>query len=53
LKPIVSHNYILVEEKFSFRNSSSADNKLIDGLLNAITKKLMVGGIFCNLQKAV
>ena len=45
-------NKILVEEKFGFRTSSSTDNKLIDWILNALIKKLMVGSIFCNLQKA-
>jgi hypothetical protein len=45
-------NNILVEEKFGFRTSSSTVNKLNDGILNVLVKKMMVGGIFCNLQKA-
>jgi len=45
-------NNILVQEKFGFRTSSSTGNKLIDGILNVLIKKLMGGGIFCNLQKA-
>jgi len=48
-------NNILVEEKFGFRTSSSTDKaafKLIDEILNALNYKLMVGGIFCDLQKA-
>jgi len=43
---------VLVEEQFGFRTSTSTDNKLIDGLLNVLINKLVVGGIFCNLQKA-
>ena len=38
-----------------FRTSSPTDKaafKLIDGILKALNYKLMVGGIFCKLQKA-
>ena len=48
-------NNILVEEQFGFRTSSSTDKavfKLIYEILKALNYKLMVGGIFCDLQKA-
>jgi len=48
-------NNILVEEQFGFRTSSStakAAFQLTDEILNALNYKMMVGGIFCNLQKA-
>jgi hypothetical protein len=48
-------NNILVEEQFGFRTSSSTDKasyKLINEILNAFNNRMMVGGIFCDLQKA-
>ena len=48
-------NNILAEEEFGFRTSSSTDKaafQLIDEILNALNCKMMVGGNFCNLQKA-
>jgi len=48
-------NSIVVEEQFSIRNSSSAHKaafKLLEEILNALNNKVMVGGIFCDLQKA-
>jgi hypothetical protein len=48
-------NNILVDEQFGFRTSSSTDRaafQLIDEILNALNYKIMVGGNFCNLQKA-
>ena len=57
-KRILKHvetNNILVDEQYGFRTSSSTDKasyKLIDNILNALNNKIMVGGIFCDLQKA-
>jgi len=51
----IQTNNILCAEKFSFRVSLSTEKasyKLIDDVLNALNSKLMVGGIFCDLQKA-
>ena len=51
----VTINNISVEEQFGFRTSSSTDKasyKLIDEILNALNNRMMVGGIFCDLQKA-
>jgi hypothetical protein len=48
-------NNILVEEQFGFRTSSSTDKasyKLINEILNAFNNRMMIGGIFCDLQKA-
>jgi len=48
-------NNILTDEQFGFRTFSSTEKasyKLIDGILDALNNKMMVGGIFCNLQKA-
>jgi hypothetical protein len=45
----------LVEEQFGFRPSVSIDKasyRLIGEILNALNNKMMVGGIFCYLQKA-
>ena len=54
LKHITTNN-ILRAEKFGFRISSSTEKasyKLIDDILNALNNKLMVRGIFCDLQKS-
>jgi hypothetical protein len=51
----VTINNILVEKQFGFRTSSSTDKasyKLTDEILNALNNRMMVGGIFCDLQKA-
>ena len=48
-------NNILVEEQIGFRTSPSTDKaafKLNDKILNELNNKLMVAGIFCDLQKA-
>jgi hypothetical protein len=48
-------NNTLADEQFGFRTSSSRDKaafKLTDEILNALNYKLMVTGIFCDLQKA-
>jgi len=54
LKRIKTNN-ILAVEQFGFRISSTTEKasyKLIDDILNALNNRLMVGGIFCNVQKA-
>jgi Notch-like protein len=46
---------VLVEEHFSFRTFSSTDKasyRLIDEILNVLNNNMLVGGIFCDLQKA-
>jgi len=48
-------NNILAVEQFSFRTSSSTEKfsyKLIDDILNALSNRLMVGDIFCDVKKA-
>jgi hypothetical protein len=48
-------NNIQVQEQFGCRTSSSTDKaafKLVDEILNALNHKVMVGGMFCDLQKA-
>jgi len=54
LKHIAMKN-ILAVKQFGFRTSSSTENasyKLIEDTLNALSNRLMVGAIFCNIQKA-
>ena len=54
LKHIETNN-ILAVEQFSFRTSSSTEKasyKLTDNVLNALNNRMMVGGIFCDIQKA-
>ena len=48
------HN-ILANEQFGFRQNYSTDKaifKLVYHILNALTNKKTVGGIFCDLRKA-
>jgi hypothetical protein len=48
-------NNILAEEQFGFRTKSATNNaiyKLTNEILIALNKKLIVGGIFCDLEKA-
>ena len=48
-------NNILAVQQFGFRTSSSTEKasyKLIDDILNALNNRMMVGGIFCDIQKA-
>jgi hypothetical protein len=45
----------LVDEQFGFRTKSSMDlasYKLINDVLTSLNDKLLVGGVFCGLQKA-
>jgi hypothetical protein len=51
----LNYNHILVEEQFGYRTKSSMDlasYKLINDILTSLNNKLLVGGIFCDLQKA-
>ena len=46
---------ILSNEQYGFRTKLKTDNaayQLIDGILNALNNKLLIGGIFCDLGKA-
>ncbi len=48
-------NHILAKEQFDFRNVLSTDSasfKLINDVLTSLNNKLLVGGIFCDLQEA-
>jgi hypothetical protein len=48
-------NNILATEQFGFRPCSSTENasyRLMDEILKSLNNRLMVGGIFCDLQKA-
>jgi len=54
---LLSHLYknnILAKEQFGFRPRASTEQAayMINGILKALKDKLMVGGIFCDLQKA-
>ena len=57
-KRLIQHldcNEILAKEQFGFRSKSSTDLaafNLINDILMALNNKLLVGGIFCDLQKA-
>jgi hypothetical protein len=51
----IETNNILAVEQFGFRTSSSTEKapyKLTDDILNALNNRMMVGGIFCDLQRA-
>jgi hypothetical protein len=51
----VNNNNILYHEPFGFRKVSSMDlasYELINNMLSALNNKLLVGGVFCDLQKA-
>jgi len=51
----INDNHILVDEQFGFRQSSSTDMAtyaLTNSILTTLNNKLLVGGIFCELQKA-
>jgi len=55
---LVSHldkNKVFAKEQFGFRSQFSTDQAayiMINGMLTALNDKLMVGDIFCDLQKA-
>jgi len=54
LKHLIKYN-ILSTEQYGFRLGLGTDNatyKLTTEILNAMNNKLLVGGIFCDLQKA-
>ena len=49
------HNNILVNEQFGFRKGSSTElvsYNLINNILSALNNISLVGGVFCDLQKA-
>jgi hypothetical protein len=51
----INVNNILADEKFVFRPATSTDRasyRLINEVLNAMNERKVVGGIFCDLQKA-
>jgi hypothetical protein len=51
----LNHNHILIDEQFGFRTKSSTDlasYKLINHVLMSLNNKVLVGGVFCDLQKA-
>jgi hypothetical protein len=53
LKHLTNYN-ILTTEQFGFRLGLKTDNatyKLTTEILNAMSNKLLVGGIFCDLEK--
>jgi Notch-like protein len=51
----LNHNHISVDEQFGFRTKSStylASYKLINYVLMSLNDKILVGDVFCDLQKA-
>jgi hypothetical protein len=51
----INVNNIFIEEQFGFRPATSTDKapyRLINEILNVINERKVVGGIFCDLQKA-
>jgi len=51
----INHNNILGNEQYGFRNNFSTERvsfKLINEILLTLKNKLIVGGIFCDLEKA-
>jgi len=49
------NNNILSREQYGFRMKLTTENttyKLMHEILNALNNKLIVGGIFCDLEKA-
>jgi len=52
----INYNHILVNEQFGFRRASLTDivsYNLTKNILTALNNKLLVGGIFCDLHKAL
>jgi hypothetical protein len=51
----IETNTVLTQEQYGFRSHSSTEKgafSLIDSILSMMNSKLLVGGIFCDLQKA-
>ena len=51
----MSEHNILVKEQYCFRTNLKTDNgtfHLTNGILNALNNNLLIGGIFCDLEKA-
>jgi hypothetical protein len=51
----INSNNNLVKEPFGFRPATSTDKasyRLINDILNVMNERKLVGGIFCDLQKA-
>jgi hypothetical protein len=51
----LSDNTILSNHQFGFRVNQGTNNamfKLISGILNSLNQKMLVGGIFCDLENA-
>jgi hypothetical protein len=54
LKHLIDHN-ILVKEQYGFRTKLKTDNAtyhLTNEILNALSNNLLIGSIFCDLEKA-
>jgi len=54
LKHLNVHN-ILSNKQYGFKTKLKIDNaayQLTNGILNALNNKLLIGGIFCDLEKA-
>jgi hypothetical protein len=52
----LNDNNILVKEQFRIRQTSSIEKalfKLLHEIVNTLNNKFIVGGIFCDLKKAV
>ena len=52
----INQNNILATEQYVFRNNTSTEKacfKLINEILLALNNKLTIGGIFCDLEKAL
>jgi hypothetical protein len=50
-----NYNHILAEAQFGYKTKSSTDlvsYKLTNDILTPLNNKLLVGGVFCDLQKA-
>jgi hypothetical protein len=51
----LNYNHIIFEEQFGYRTKSSMDlasYKLINDILTSLNNNLLVGGVFCDLQRA-
>jgi len=54
LKHLTDHN-ILYKEQYGFSTKPKTDNatyQLTNEILNALSNKLLISGIFCDLEKA-